>query len=494
MKSIGTTPFQAHRTLNHSTIAVILLVMFLFVEDRAYAQNSQCNCLQNLDTLISKTETDYAGFPIKVTAQNLKQYKSLRDDLRNKAASTKENKPCFFVMRSYVKFFYDSHFSLNYTNENDFDSESIPLSIEVFKKQINKKDKYSLEGIWIDQDSSLVLGIRRYANNIFKAIVLESKDSKIPHGLVYMTITPRDRGLTVKYYNTFSSTDYPIKVKGNLLLGWNNRIFGRTFPKQMDDLEKSEMKTWKNGNNGLHFEKLSSKTALLRIPTFGNNDEKISQLIQKNDSVIRSTPNLIIDLTGNGGGSTGWVSFLSYLMTKPIVQENGYVRVSKENVQLKLKDIEPYVVNPIPAGYEKYFPSSVLNQYKTAYKELPITKEEFYPVPGVVFPLDSITSNPKKIALVVDNLCGSSTEYFFYVSKSSGKTTTYGLNTFGMMDYEGASSTLLPCSHFRVSIPIVKSSWTDRHPIDKVGFTPDVLLQNTSPERWIDEIRTRLEK
>jgi hypothetical protein len=217
-------------------------------------------------------------------------------------------------------------------------------------------------------------------------------------------------------------------------------------------------------------------------------------LVEQNDSIIRSSENLIIDLTGNSEGGTGWVSFLRYFMTKPIVQQNAFLRVSPENIKAKLKDIEPYVINPIPDEYKKYFPETTLHLYKKAYEELPATNKQYYSIPSVAFPLDSITVNPKKIALVVDNLCGSSTEYFFYLSKESAKTTTYGVNTFGMMDYEGASSNLLPYSNFRVSIPIVKSSWTDSNPIDRTGFTPNVILDKAKPESRIKDIQKRLER
>jgi hypothetical protein len=450
--------------------------------------------LSNLDTLIAKTEVNYAGFPDKVNAQNIDEYRLLKKDLKTKAAQLTEAKPCFFVLSEFVKFFYDSHFSLTYTNEKDFDVEIIAITKDAFREQLHAKTTHELEGIWTDQDSSLVIGIKKYLNNTFKAIVLETKDSKIPLGLVYMTITPGKRGLGVKYYNSFSSTDYPLKLKGNLLQGWSDKLFGRVFPNQLTDLEKRELSTWRNYNRGLDFYRLSPKTALLKIPTFGNNDDKIAQFVARNDSIIRSSENLIVDLTGNSGGSTGWVSLLGYFMTKPIVQQNGFLRVSPENVKAKLKDIEPYVIYPIPLEYEKYFPETTVNLYKKAYQELPTTKQQFYSIPSVAFPLDSITGNPKKIALVVDNLCGSSTEYFFYLTKQSAKTTTYGVNTFGMMDYEGASSNRLPYANFRVSIPIVKSSWTDSNPIDRTGFTPDVILDKTKPESWIKDMQKRLER
>jgi hypothetical protein len=116
--------------------------------------------------LIAKTEINYAGFPNKVNAQNTNEYLILKKDLQTKAAKLTEAKPCFFVLSEFVKFFYDSHFSLTYSNENDFDVEIIEISKDAFRKQLNAKTKHQLEGIWTDQDSSLLIGIKKYANNI----------------------------------------------------------------------------------------------------------------------------------------------------------------------------------------------------------------------------------------------------------------------------------------------------------------------------------------
>lgn len=186
--------------------------------------------------------------------------------------------------------------------------------------------------------------------------------------------------------------------------------------------------------------------------------------------------------------------FCHTCMTNPIFQANSYVRVTPENVKSKLADLEPFVKNPIPDDYKKYFPDSTVLAYKKAYQELSTTKLPFYPTPGVHFPLDSITKKPKKIALIVDDFCGSSAEYFFFISKQSKKTTTYGINTIGMMDYEGMSNpTAMPYEKYILTIPITKSSWTDKKPIDQTGFQPDVLLDKIKQQDWIQYIRNDLE-
>jgi hypothetical protein len=476
-------------------LTTCFLTSFLFLSTKLSAQNNQCNCLENLKKMILKTEENYAGFPAKVNNNTQSGYKALVKSLEKKASKETNPKACFFLLKEYIRLFKDKHFTLRYINSEDFDKEIAVYSEKYFQEQIKKKELQNIEGIWINADTSLKLAIQKTQPNTFKGIVIASKDPTIPIGLVYLTLRASKNGFIAKEYNYFITTDIPAKQKGNLLQIWNQSMFGKIYPTALSQAEKKELSTWLNDNNGLDFQKLSSKTAYLKIPSFLNNDDKIQQLVTKHDSIIKASDYLIVDLTGNGGGNTGWVSFLSYFMTNPIRQYDTYLRVTPENVQMKLKDLEPFVLNPIPDDYKKYFPNETIAAYKKAYQELPTTQKTFYPIPGVTFPLDSILQRPKKIAVIVDDLCGSSTEYFFYLTKQSKKVTTYGIHTIGMMDYEGMSiPTTLPYDKYFLTIPIVKSSWTDKKPIDQTGFQPTILLNTIEQKKWVDFVMKDLER
>ncbi len=63
------------------------------------------------------------------------------------------------------------------------------------------------------------------------------------------------------------------------------------------------------------------------------------------------------------------------------------------------------------------------------------------------------------------------------------------------MDYEGMSiPTALPYDKYFLTIPIVKSSWTDKKPIDLTGFQPDILLNKIEQKKWIEFVRMDLER
>lgn len=473
----------------------VILTIFLLIINVPIinGQSDTCNCSSNLQKLIAKTEENYAGFPVKVNKQTRNAYQQLKYNLLAKATNENNPKACFAVLKEYVRFFQDKHFNLVYPIERGY--EMVQETEAGFKQSLSKKSLADIEGIWVNADSSIKLGIRKHVGNTFKAVVLASSNTKYPVGLVYFTLQTAKNGFVVKEHDRLIATDIPAKQRGQLLQIWSDALFGKVYPVQMNAAEQEELNTWKGRRNGLIAKKLSDKTAYLKVPTFLSNDDLIQQLVNQNDSLFRSCDNLIVDLTGNGGGNTGWVAFLPYFMTNPVVQYDTYLRVTPENVQSKLADLAPFATAPIPDEYKKYFPEPVLAAYKKAYQELPTTKAAFYPIPGVTFPLDSIIKKPKRIGLIVDDFCGSSAEYFFSLTKQSKKTITYGIPTIGMMDYEGMSNpTPLPFSKFIVTIPIVQSSWTSKHPIDQTGFKPAILLNQLDQTKWVEFVRKDLER
>lgn len=459
-----------------------------------WAQPAPCHCPDNLQQLVASTEANYAGYPTKIRGAAHTRYQALLLQLRRQAATAATARQCYEVLKAYVRFFYDKHFVLSFAWQAPEPPEQRP--IEEWRRLLARAPAHSPEGIWQDADSSLQLAIRYTHADTLKAVVLWAADTSLRPGMRYATLSRRGTGWVAQEHHSLMTTDVPAAQRGQLLQIWYHSLFAKQYPTRLSAAESEELATWRQGNNGLAFRQLSARTAYLRIPTFIRNDDKVLALIQQHDAANRQSEFLIIDLRSNGGGNTGWVPLLPYLMTQPIRQYSTYLRVSPANVQAKLADLEPFATAPIPDEYKKYFPDSTLAAYKKAYRELPTTRQAFYPIPGVSFPLDSVLVRPRRVAVLVDEWCGSSTEYFFSLLRQSGKVVTYGAPTIGMMDYEGMSiPTPMPYAGFVVAIPIVKSSWTDRAPIDKTGFRPTRLLTHLSDRRqWVDAVRKDLEK
>ncbi|HKG08796.1 MAG TPA: S41 family peptidase, partial [Pedobacter sp.] len=289
--------------------------------------------------------------------------------------------------------------------------------------------------------------------------------------------------------------DFPVRQHGGLLFVWNFEVWGKVYPSAMTDYESAEFRTWRNYNYGLDCKKLDEHNVLLSIGSF-NRDDKIKQIIEKNDSLIRSAKHLIVDLRGNGGGNSGWSYLLPYFYTQPVVQGNTYLRLSPDNVRANLPGIKSMYEKPNkdPKWARSNTPE-ILAGYKRVYEEIPLSKEQFYSMPSTTLYADSILKTPERIALIFDDLGGSSTEYFFYISKQSSKMRRYGDRTLGMMDYMGVSEqTKLPFADYYLLIPDRKATWTDTEPTNITGFIPERNLRHLPRHQWIDHVKADLSK
>ncbi len=464
-----------------------ILLITLLTSIRLYGQEKLCNCLANLDSLISKTEANYAGFPVKTSGEKRTRYSTLVQSVRQHAHGIADPITCFYVLKDYVAYFQDRHFDLSYP----LDSTNRKFSSLKEMDVKNALHKTSIEGIWINPDSTVKIAVRQASPDNYEGIVLESSDKNLPAGLIYFTLNRTSGGYTFVKHD-YLTIGYPARHDEGLLRLWNMELWGKVYPEQMSQQERAELATWKNYNFGLDFKQLDENTAYLKLTSF-NRDDLVQKLIAKNDPAIRGSSYLIVDLRGNGGGNTGWAYLLPYFMTRQIDQGAGYLRISADNKHRMLKEMESFINNPLPEGMDKYYTPAFMEQYRKAYREITIADTGFCPVPAISIPLDEVAAQPRKIALVFDDLCGSSTEYFFQLSKQSDKISRYGSRTLGMMDYVGMHERVqLPYKGYHLVIPDTKSSWTDAEPIDATGFKPEHDLGKIPPKEWIEYIRKDL--
>lgn len=476
-----------------SRINILFDFLFLATAYTSAAQQT-CNCLANLDTLILKTEANYAGYPDMVKRGEHPKYKKLVKELRSKSANITDPKQCFALIKAYPIFFNDKHFDFEYSITESTKYQYTTLSEATFKNSFNGKQKDAVEGIWINPDSSTKIAIRKKSANIYQGIILESKDTKLKPGLIYYTFTKTKDGFVFDRYD-WGTPDFPVRQRGNLLFVWNFEVWAKTFPETVSEQEKSYFLTWRNYNYGLNCKKLDDDNVLLTIGSF-NRHNKVKELVESNDSLIRSAKHLIIDLRGNGGGNSGWTYLLPYFYTGPIDQGDTYLRLSPDNLHVNLPGMKATTENTaIDPRWAKSYTPELLERYKKTYQEAQVSKETFLAVPSLTLHADTVLPKPEKLALIVDDRGGSSTEYFFYLSKQSAKVKRYGERTFGMMDYMGASSDVkMPFGDYYLQIPDRKATWTDAAPTNITGFIPENDLRKIPRAQWIEYIKKDLSK
>ena len=216
------------------------------------------------------------------------------------------------------------------------------------------------------------------------------------------------------------------------------------------------------------YKRINSEAVLLRIPEFSwNYKDLIDSLILTNKSEITSTPILIIDLRGNGGGTDYcFQELLPLIYTNPYIKEGAEYWASQGNIDLFEKALKE---GTIKKGREKETEAFVdsLKKYKNSFYQPPNFK---------TITSDTIYKTPQMVSVIIDDYCASSCEEFILSAKNSAKTTIFGTQTLGVLDYSNSDSEDLLTKGFRIRYPMTRSTRLPEFPIDNIGIKPDVEI------------------
>jgi C-terminal processing protease CtpA/Prc len=93
---------------------------------------------------------------------------------------------------------------------------------------------------------------------------------------------------------------------------------------------------------------------------------------------------------------------------------------------------------------------------------------------------------PKKVVVLIDKGCGSTTEQFLLEARQSKKVTLMGQSSLGVLDYANVREGDALCPPFEVYYPTTRSRRVDiGEGIDNVGIAPRVKLGNGGS--WVEE-------
>lgn len=269
------------------------ILLTTFVMGAFYSKASEkCDCQANILMTISKVEENYAGFPDKVAQPRNVEYNALKERLISNSALITDPASCFELLKEYVNFFYDKHFRIEYSAMPD--SVVVPIDGKMIEELLNGQNENSIEGIWIDPHGSKI-AIMENGKDTFWGVKVASTTDQYPQGFVYFTLARQGNTYSASLYNRKLNIDIPAKKVGNFVKIWNMQLWIRENA-LLTTLESEEVKSWKENSNGLMFKKINHDFNYLKIPTFENNDREIGSLIALNDSTIRTTPYLVIDL------------------------------------------------------------------------------------------------------------------------------------------------------------------------------------------------------
>ena len=259
--------------------------------------------------------------------------------------------------------------------------------------------------------------------------------------------------------------DFHFFVFGNKEVSANYSKYTRKrieYRKQMDEYHLQPMSC-----------KVDDETWLIRFPSCDNTQEWAEQSAR--EYLNSGCPNLIIDIRGNGGGQDdSYQPFMQLLFDTPDCSRDGvmirYTEASIRRIGLNEETLKELALPTDFAHAPEYV----------------VWVEE-----GATFHYDSISTFPKKAAIIVDNSVASSGEQLVLDARlASKRTKIYGRdNTLGCVDTGN-------CPHFTpagrgltIQYPMSYSTRYEKGTcVDPTGIAPDVRMTLPYPKRLTDNI------
>ncbi|HYO15764.1 MAG TPA: S41 family peptidase [Thermoanaerobaculia bacterium] len=468
----------------------------------------ECGCLTALDFLSGQLERNYAGFHDKVTPETRAGYDGLVQRLREQARITAEGADCEALLREWTGFFKDGHMQVAAQpaggaappGEEDpaairarFASwDKVALTEEAARKSFAEKGAAldPIEGIWeVVPNSRYRMAILRSPTpqRDFVAVILAADGVWWTPGQVKATYTAAGPGRYESrfYYRDHSERTFTTRVDRNLLFHEKGKEKGpllvKVYPEVPGAVDAAAYQA--SLNTEVRLKELDSRTLLLQLPSFAPiNGAAIAKAIEDNRDKLLKTPNLIIDLRGNGGGSDHtFQPLLPFLYTGPVRVGGFDLYATEDNARL----FDEMAADPNRPEENK------ASLRKTA-AELRANLGKFLTGEDGTLELDTVHPNPRRVAVLVDRGCMSSCEGLVDIARQSKKVTVFGENTGGAFDYGNINVVRTPCQDYAMAYGTARKRGRQGS-VDLHGMAPDVRVPEGEifPVEWV---RQSLEK
>ncbi|RZK55754.1 MAG: hypothetical protein EOO59_10315, partial [Hymenobacter sp.] len=191
-----------------------------------------------------------------------------------------------------------------------------------------------------------------------------------------------------------------------------------------------------------------------------------------------------LDVRGNGGGSDGsYRSLAPYLYTGPVEVVGLQLLSTAENNRKYSGELYPHM-----SAHEKRY-------YARLRRRLDARLGQFVNQagrrPSRFFRVKRGQQHPEvtRVAILQNKGCGSTTEQFLLLARQSRKTTSFGTNSYGALDYANMQFAPLPCYSLRLGWATSRSFRLQRgEGIDNVGIAPTVRLDPAAPD-MVERVR-----
>ena len=427
----------------------------------------------------NQIENNYSGFKDKVTPSTKRVYDSLTNHFIHLSKLTTKRNYCLGLQKQWITFFKDGHLQIG-ENKSETKVDSLQIkkmiqeteTIKISSKKLGKlKASKGIEGIYYTVDSTYTIAVIKNKTSFrdYVGVIVNSKTKLWTPNQVKLELKElsKDKFIAYTYYQDHSGHITEYSFDGTSL---NNGTWVKynATPKDNNRQQFAPIQT----------KKLTDKTFYIQIGSFDPwNSQAIDSVFKLNETILKSTPNLILDLRGNGGGvDDAFKPIEPYLYTKPIVNIGVDVIASKDNIN-SWKALLDY----------PELDQSIKDWVKTITDKMELNEGELVNVvvdDEITF--ESIEPFPKKVVILIDGESKSTTEQFLLRAIQSEKVTLIGQNSGGVLDYSNVRDAIYPDGIFTLYYPTTRSRRIDMgEGIDSIGIKPNIYLSGNKD--WIIE-------
>lgn len=444
-----------------------------------------CTCRADLDTLAAKIERNYVAWHLEVAGGPREQeFRRFLTGLQQQADNTSDEL-CIFILRAMTDWFRDGHL---------FVFEQPPISAEEaarlasaaavrpideaavradLQRRTGRRDP--IEGIWYAPGyrMAVVRGAPDDSSE-FVGVILNADSAHWKRGQVKARFTAHPDGSyrTILFADDRSRRQMDATIYRNLLLNTPLMTWGREFPLAGHEVGALDPRNPLRPTIRLD----GGDAVIVSVPSHDPSlGPVLDSLVKQHRAAIVSRPYLVIDIRGDRGGSSQMtaplVPFLVTPSQRPAIGPRGLSMVvsSPDNIRYFQRGWNPDSVAQRMTGA----PGQVIPLMRT---------EEL----GMPFPTDTILTLPRRVGVLMDHGVASAGEAFVLQARKSTKTTLYGDNTQGMIDYQSVMLVRLACRARGILLgyPMIAASATlPKDGLNAAGIPPDVRIDATSSDQ-----------
>jgi C-terminal processing protease CtpA/Prc len=265
------------------------------------------------------------------------------------------------------------------------------------------------------------------------------------------------------------------KVLNDYLKAWRNGHLWVEAKQQEAPAADTKVKTAQApaASRAPTLELLSPHTMLLTLPSFFQEySEPLSALLKNNRKELAAHPNWIIDVRDNGGGSDStYAALIPWLLPDERVIVGAEWLATPANIHVM------ETMCSLFAPGDKVCKSTVDDVVRRMRSVQPgsyaaqADQTTFYVRDKPLEP-----HRPQRVAVLMDEHCGSSCEQFLLDVRQSFNVKLLGRHSAGSLDYSNLVPHDLPSGQYRLRYAISRSKRIPHLPVDVAGVLPDIYL------------------